>query len=194
MPVSEVRRSRLVFDVLLVVVSVLLGMALGDWRDSRERAALQAKVLVALGEELAANRKAIDEAIPRQQRLSDAFQQALVRYTDKREFVFPEEAREQRAGLRFSRAAYDSAAIAQVLPRLQVSTLLALSGFYAEIDFYNDLLRTYASATAQTDFNDGARYLRLLSNEYAQLAEAEARMRTLLDAASAAVAAERAER
>eukprot|EP01034_Spumella_vulgaris_P044924 gene44924-55915_t len=174
----------------LVVVSVLLALTVDNWREDREKATLTRSVLSALAQELDANRAAINEILPYQDRSSTAFRAALERYQAKKEFEFPEEARSRSAAIRFSSAAYQSAVIAQVLPRIQVDTLLKLSRVYAEQDAYADLLRNYANATLQVDYSDGARYFQMLSNEYAQLADAERRILPLLDAASAAVAQE----
>lgn len=182
--------GRSLFEMALVVISVLLALTVENWREDREKAALTQSVLSALAQELEANRAAIDEALPFQDRNSQAFREALTRYEASKEFVFPEEARSRSAAVRFSSAAYESAVIAQVLPRIKVDTLLKLSRVYAEQDAYADLLRNYASATLQVDFADGARYFRLLSNEYAQLAEAERRILPLVEAARAAVAEE----
>ncbi len=182
--------GRSLFEMALVVISVLLALTVDNWREDREKATLTASVLGALAQELAANRAAIDEALPFQDRSSQAFRDALERYEATKEFVFPEEARSRSAAVRFSSAAYESAVIAQVLPRIKVDTLLKLSRVYAEQDAYADLQRNYASATLQVDFADGARYFRLLSNEYAQLAEAERRIAPLIDAAREAVAQE----
>lgn len=182
--------GRSLFEMALVIVSVLLALTVENWREDREKSALTQSVLSALAQELDANRAAIDEALPFQDRNALAFRDALARYEASKEFVFPEEARSRSAVVRFSSAAYESAVIAQVLPRIKVDTLLMLSRVYAEQDAYADLIRGYANATLQVDFADGARYFRLLSNEYAQLAEAERRILPLLEAARTAVAAE----
>ena len=189
---SEARGGlgRSLFEMALVVISVLLALTVDNWREDREKSALTLSVLSTLAQELDANRAAIDEALPFQDRSSQAFRDALTRYEASKEFVFPEEARSRSAAVRFSSAAYQSAVIAQVLPRIKVDTLLKLSRVYAEQDAYADLLRGYANATLQVDFADGARYFRLLSNEYAQLAEAERRILPLAEAARAAVAQE----
>ncbi|WP_293370893.1 hypothetical protein [Nevskia sp.] len=182
--------GRSLFEMALVIVSVLLALTVENWREDREKAALTQSVLGALAQELEANRAAIDEALPYQDRSSEAFRAALERYETKKEFVYPEEARTRGAAVRFSSAAYESAVIAQVLPRIKVDTLLKLSRVYAEQDAYADLLRGYSNATLLVDFADGARYFRLQSNEYAQLAEAERRILPLIEAARAAVAGE----
>lgn len=182
--------GRSLFEMALVIVSVLLALTVENWREDREKAALTQSVLGALAQELDANRAAIDEALPYQDRNSQAFRAALELYEAKKEFVFPQEARSRSAAVRFSSAAYESAVIAQVLPRIQVDTLLKLSRVYAEQDAYADLLRNYSSATLQVDFADGARYFRLLSNEYAQLADAERSILPLIESARAAVAQE----
>lgn len=182
--------GRIAFDMALVIVSVLLALALGNWREDREKAQLTRNVLAALAKEIDANRAAINAALDYQDRMTIAFRESNELFQKTREFRFPEEARGRQAAVRFSRAAYDSALVSQVLPRIGVDTVLTLSALYSEQDAYADQLRNYASATIQTDFSDGTRYLRLLSNEYAQLAETERRILPLLDTASAAVACE----
>lgn len=183
--------GRILFDMALVVVSVLLALGLGNWREDREKAALTRNVLSVLAQEIESNRKAIDDALPYQDRMALAFREATERFQKTGEFRFPEEAIGKPAAVRFSRAAYDSALVSQVLPRIGVDTVLKLSALYAEQDAYADQLRNYASATLQTDFADGSRYLRLLSNEYAQLAETERRILPMLAAAGAAIERER---
>lgn len=183
--------GRVLFDMALVVISVLLALGLGNWREDREKAALTRNVLAVLAQEIESNRSAIEAALPYQDRMSLAFREATERFQKSGEFRFPEEAIGKQAAVRFSRAAYDSALVSQVLPRISVETVLKLSALYAEQEAYADQLRNYASATIQTDFADGTRYLRLLSNEYAQLAETERRILPMLDAAGAAIACER---
>jgi type II secretory pathway pseudopilin PulG len=183
-------RGRIVFDMVLVVVSVLMGLALGNWRDDQERAKLKTRVLESLSREIAANRTAIDSALDYQDRMTKAFREANELYQSTREFRYPEEAKGRKAAVRFSRAAYDSAIVSQVLPRIEVDTLLKLSALYGEQDAYADAVRNYAMATLQVDFSDGSRYFRLLSNEYAQLAQSERELQPLLTEADAAVQAE----
>ncbi len=182
--------GRVAFDMLMVIGSVLLALALDDWRDNREKRALTQNVLIALEQEIKANATAIDEALAYQDAMAIAFRESSQTFQKTGEFIFPDAARQRSAAVRFSRAAYDSALVSQVLPRLQVPTLLTLSALYDEQDNYADLLRTYAAATIQTSFNDGERYLRLRSNQYAELAEAERRLQPMLRAASEAVSAE----
>lgn len=183
----SVGAGRIAFDMGLVVVSVLLALALGNWREDHEKRALTHKVLVALSEEIDANREAINKMLDYQDRMAAAFRESSLLYQKTGEFRFPEEAKARTAVIRFSRAAYDSALVTQVLTGVSVDTLLKLSALYGAQDAYYDLQRTYAGATVQTDFNDGARYLRLLSNEYVQLAESERRMLPALDAAASVV-------
>ena len=183
--------GRSLFEMLLVVISVLLALTLDNWREDREKAALTQSVLAALAQEIDANRGAINAALDYQDRMAIAFREAYEVFEKSGEFRFPDDARTRSAAVRFSRAAYDSAVIAQVLPRIGIDTVLKLSALYAEQSAYEDLLRTYASATIQTDFANGSRYLRLRSNQYAELAEVERRMLPLLEAADAAVARER---
>jgi type II secretory pathway pseudopilin PulG len=185
--------GRILFDMALVIVSVLLALALGNWREDREKATLTRNVLAVLAQEIATNRKAIDDMLDYQDRMTAAFRDANLQFQKTQEFRFPEEARGRSAAVRFSRAAYDSALTSQVLPRIGIDTVLKLSAVYAEQDAYADQLRTYANATIQTDFSDGSRYLRLLSNEYAQLAESERRLQPMLAAAAEAIASERGE-
>lgn len=190
---SRHRRAlgRSLFEMLLVVISVLLALTLDNWREDREKAALTQSVLAALAQEIDANRGAINAALDYQDRMAIAFREAYEVFEKSGEFRFPDDARNRSAAVRFSRAAYDSAVIAQVLPRIGIDTVLKLSALYAEQSAYDDLLRTYASATIQTDFANGSRYLRLRSNQYAELADVERRMLPLLEAAQVAVARER---
>jgi type II secretory pathway pseudopilin PulG len=183
--------GRIVFDMVLVIISVLLALALGNWREDHEKAQLTRNVLAALAEEIDANRRGINEALDYQDRMTIAFRDSNLLYQKTGEFRFPDEAKGRQPSVRFSRAAYDSALVSQVLPRIGVDSLLKLSALYAEQDAYADQLRNYASATILTDFSDGARYLRLLSNEYAGLAETERRILPMLDAAGTAIACER---
>lgn len=183
-------RGRVLFDMALVIVSVLMGLALGNWRDDQERARLKTRVLEALTQEIAANRKAIESVVEFQEQMAVRFKEANERLRKTGEFRYPEEARSRKPSVRFSHAAYDSAVVSQVLPRIEVDTLLKLSALYNEQAAYADLARNYATAALQVDFSDGLRFFQLLSFQYGQLAEAEREIQPLLTAAETAVRAE----
>lgn len=185
--------QRLVIEIVLLIASAMLALAVDDWNDDRARGRLAGRVLLELKVEVEQNRKAIDDVLGYHEQMRESFHKSREALAKGETWEYPA-AFDGLNQILFQRAAYDAALLSQTLPHLDSRTLSALSVLYTQQEEYTQNLRMFAAATLQTDDKDSSRDLRLTENCFKQMAAAERRMIGLLDKAATAIAAELAAR
>jgi len=181
--------SRLLFEMLLLVASVLLAFAVNDWSNARERQKLALRVLEDLQREISLNQHAISDALGYHEQMSKSLHAAREQLAAGGAWDYPPEF-EGLHEILFQRAAFDSAMLSQTLPHLSVNTLAAVSALYTQQDQYTQNLHLYAAATLQSDNKDALRDLRLTENCLKQMARDERQLMPLMQTALSAVNAE----
>ncbi|MDB5988511.1 MAG: hypothetical protein JWR16_3564 [Nevskia sp.] len=181
--------SRLLFEMLLLVASVLLAFAVNDWSNARERQKLALRVLEDLQREISLNQHAIGDALSYHEQTGKSLRAAREQIAAGGAWDYPPEFEGLREIL-FQRAAFDSAMLSQTLPHLSVNTLAAVAALYTQQDQYTQNLHLYAAATLQSDNKDALRDLRLTENCLKQMARDERQLLPLMQTALTAVTAE----
>ncbi len=181
--------SRLLFEMVLLIASVLLAFAVNDWSNARERRQLAHRVLEDLQREIAFNQHAIGDSLSYHEQMSKSIRSAREQLAAGGAWDYPADFDGLREIL-FQRAAFDSAMLSQTLPHLTVNTLAAVSALYTQQDQYTQNLHLYAAATLQSDNKDALRDLRLTENCLKQMARDERQLVPLMQAALTAVDSE----
>lgn len=81
--------ARMVFEALLIVLSILLALAVNQWQDARRERRLADQALASFRQEIAANRQRLRELVPYHERIRDEMRRldsegAVTRYADLR--------------------------------------------------------------------------------------------------------------
>ncbi len=185
---DRARRGRsLVVEFVLIVTGVLLALAVDEWREEAERDRLARQVLVNVADELRASLDALDGLIPYKETMLPRLAASLEAITAEGRWTFPPEGYEGIRDPELTVAAYESALLTGVLPRLEADTVRSL----ARVDrLREDMNRTnerQAAELLQTDFTDGERYLRLVQLRFQDGLAHERRLREAMAEALADV-------
>jgi len=193
-PVSGRRGVNLLVEFVLIVTGVLLALAVDEWREEAERDRLARQVLVNVAEELSESIATIDGSVPYKEAMLPKLDRALQAITTEGRWTFPPEGYEGIRDPELTVAAYESALLTGVLPRLRADTVRSL----ARVDqLREDMARTnerQAQELLQTDFSDGERYLRLVQLRFTDGLAQERRLRAAMAEALTRVEAEIAAR
>lgn len=159
--------ARMVFEALLIVLSILLALAVNQWQDARRERRLADQALASFRQEITANRQRLRELVPYHERIRDEMRRldaegAVTRYADLRKI-------RGFQGFRPAFPAWRTAIATGALTHIDYRTATALSMTYTLQERVDELNRAtlpammaggaLSDAQAAATLRQGAAYL-----------------------------------
>ncbi|MEL7296546.1 MAG: hypothetical protein AAGJ86_02730 [Pseudomonadota bacterium] len=155
-------RGAPLLELALIIVGALLALALEDWADEREKTQRARTLLQLVVAEIETNYDRLTTEIDYHRNMRLPIQQSVVELRDNNRFALPEGWQGTRP-IQLTRTAFELAVTSNALARLPAPTALEIADVYETMRRMEVTHNNNSLVTLQTDFTDGDRYLRLLS-------------------------------
>ena len=155
-------RGAPLLELALIIVGALLALALEDWADEREKTERARTLLQLVVAEIETNHERLTKEIDYHRAMRLPIQQTVVELRDNNRFTLPEGWQGTRP-IQLTRTAFELAVTSNALARLPAPTALEIADVYETMRRMEVAHNNNSLVTLQTDFTDGDRYLRLLS-------------------------------